>query len=106
MSIDAIWEDEDGKRIETVYDIEGRFFISLNLQLVQSRLPNSHCLRFLDHHGDTVFNWIQIPFLIKELSVIKEMDEFSRAKSHILSVIEISEKSLKDVHTYIRFFGE
>jgi len=61
MSITIAIEGENGNEIESFDDND----------LLQTIIPdyndfNSYCLRFIDLYGDTTYNNLQVPVLIKE----------------------------------------
>jgi hypothetical protein len=68
MGIDLYMEDERGAKLADVSDPRGLVGCLISL----AGLENTVCLRFIDLYGDTVFNQLQIPDLIRELEAARE----------------------------------
>jgi hypothetical protein len=69
MGVDLYLEDERGTRLAEVPDSHG-FMPCLVLLAGQE---DTACLRFIDLYGDTVFNQLQIPVLIREFESARDM---------------------------------
>jgi hypothetical protein len=69
MGVDLYLEDEQGNRLAEVLDPRG--FVPRILLLAEH--ASTVCLRFIDPYGDSVFNQLQIPVLIRELEHAREM---------------------------------
>jgi hypothetical protein len=102
MGVDVQIEDEDGNMIEHMGDIKGQFsnFIP---SLIES---NSFCLRFIDLYGNTIFNQMQIPILIEEISEALEHVENKDNYEFINEILLFIRKAKGQVHTYVRFIGD
>ena len=71
--------------------------------LVSRSLPKTLCLRFVDPYGNTVFNQLQIPDLIREL---QQLSRGAGASETLDRMIELAQKSNGEVHTYLKFIGD
>ena len=99
MGIDVVRVEWDGAVIERIED-EG----------TQSLLPDpskagSVCLRFIDSYGDTVFNYLQIPFLIMELEGALSQISDRVIAAHGRRIIALAQRALPD-RQYVKFIGD
>jgi hypothetical protein len=101
MGVDLRWEDERGDTIEEIYDSKNIF-----ARLLDINKSEMICFRFIDRYGDTIFNQLQIPVLIKELESIFENTSTKQEKDILRQIITLSKKSLGRVHTYLKFYGD
>jgi len=67
MGVNLYMEDEAGAKLAEVLDPRG--FVGCIVSLAGNE--NTVCLRFIDPYGDTVFNQLQIPVLIRELEAAR-----------------------------------
>ena len=102
MGVEARIENEKGVCLQELSDPE---------DLVADLLPkyddeSSICLRFIDLYGDTTFNELQMPILIKEL--IKAIDKTSNndAKEHGKKLLDMAKKVSEEGHLYLKFYGD
>ena len=102
MGIDVRVETESGEVQDEVLD---------DNNLTEKLLPDredgtSPCLRFVDPFGDTLFNQIQIPFVVKELEKRLHGSAKPEVKAHIEAILKAVIATLGEEHTYVRFSGE
>ncbi len=90
-------EKEDGE-VEAIY-ADGD---SIDLRIVAAAPARSCCLRFIDPYGDTIFNQLQIPVLIEELT---ELALNTKEPIYVDDVVEFLKDSI-DNHTHVRFEGD
>ena len=102
MPLSIRWEDEEGEVLEELLPDRGA---SLNA-VVAAAPSDSLCLRFIDPYGDTVFNRVQLPDLIRELEGARRYLPDGAAPTHIDSVLALVRKAEDEVHTYVRFLGD
>ena len=131
-------EDEEGTKLAHVPDPQG--FVSRIVSLAAHE--NTICPRFIDPYGDTAFNQLQIPVLIRELEAARELvtddrvselgelavDNARKAKwaptvvreiefsnrrmmasdirSHLERVLDLARRAQREVHTYLKFYGD
>ena len=69
MGVNLYMEDEDGARLAEVPDPRG--LVGHIVSIAGSGA--TVCLRFIDLYGDTVFNQLQIPVLIRELETARRL---------------------------------
>jgi hypothetical protein len=102
MGIDVFVESESGEVQDEVLDEK-----TLTEKLLPDREDTiSLCLRFVDPDGDTVFNAIQIPFLVTELENRLRVTSRPEVKSHGEKILKAVKATVGEVHTYVRFSGE
>jgi hypothetical protein len=92
-------EDEHGDVLEW-HVAEG-----IPTELLELAPATSACVRFIDPHGDTVFNQLQLPILIAEVrSALDKVSDPSRqaAFSALIRFLEAS----REGHIYVRFVGD
>jgi hypothetical protein len=64
------------------------------------------CLRFVDPYGDTTFNRPQMPDLLLELDRIKAKARSEEDRQFIMQIIKLAQRCQREVHTYIKFYGD
>src|SRR5687767_8211005 len=102
VSVDCRLETEDGEELERVDDPAG----VLNTLIPTVSEDSFQCWRFIDEHGDTVFNTLQMPQFLDELAIIqaRSADDVSR---RVLAQIEhLARRCRDEVHLYLKFYGD
>jgi hypothetical protein len=102
MGIDLRLESESGEVQDEILD---------DNNLTEKLLPDnddaaSPCLRFVDRDGDTVFNQLQIPVLMRELETRLRGARHPEVKNHGTALLTLLKSAQDQEHTYIRFSGE
>lgn len=69
--------------------------------LSRRALPDSVCLRFVDPYGDTVFNQMQLPVLIDEVTAVAARCEHEHERELLRRLVAFLEAS-RDTHIYVR----
>jgi hypothetical protein len=102
MGIDVKLESEQGEQEDAVLDPQGF------LPMLLSRCRDRHWLliHYIDSYGDTVFNHLQIPTLLDELSRLKEYAESDDERAFLKAVLSIVERTKNQAHSYVRFYGD
>jgi hypothetical protein len=101
MGIDICVETESGEVQDEVLDVG-----NLTEKLLPDREDlSSPCLRFVDPFGDTLFNQIQIPLVIKELEVKLRGQAKPEVKAHCEAILKALRAAIGEEHTYVRFSG-
>ena len=102
MGIDVYLEDETGEKLESIYDPT-----SILPRLIPSHADkSSQCLRFIDPYGVTVYNGLQMPFLLEELETLLQRTQGQEAKEFVARIIELAQRTQNDVHLYLKFNGD
>jgi hypothetical protein len=104
MGINVVWKSESGNELECIYD--PKMLLSHLIINNYKDFKNTYCVHFIDPYGDTIFNQHQIPILITELEGIANTTSDEVTKEHILSILNLSRKSLGQIHTYLWFIGD
>jgi hypothetical protein len=100
MPIDVEWQKEDGT-------ILARYLgPPVAADLIGSTAVGSVCLRFIDPYGDTLFNQIQIPVLIRELRALQAYTTDLPQLTALRELEHFLQQAQGKVHTYIRFLGD
>lgn len=68
--------------------------------------PSTHCLRFIDPYGDTVFNPVQAAVSSGELQTIAETASVAGDRERIEAVIELADLCATGVHVHLWFIGD
>ena len=98
MAIQVVWQDEQGEEIDHC------------LVLWESRLSRrafldrSRCLQYIDPHGVTTFNQLQLPRLAREMerAIARCWDpQLKRRAEQVLEFV----RACDGPHTYIKFTG-
>jgi hypothetical protein len=102
MGIDLRVESESGEVQDEILDDDN---------LTEKLLPDqddstSPCLRFVDRDGDTVFNQLQLPVLLKELEIRLRAVRSPDVMSHGTALLNLLKSAQDQEHTYLRFSGE
>ena len=99
MGIDVRLESEDAEAMgEPVYDRSNHLAKALTN-------ASGSCVGFIDPYGNTVFNQLQLPVLIRELEMLNG-DLPSVAAEHVGMVISLLRGGLDSPHVYARFIGD
>ena len=99
MVIDVRLETENAEPIgEAIYDQSGRLASAL------ADAKGSQ-IEFIDPYGNTVFNQLQLPVLVKELEGVLSKVAAPSCE-HLSAVIELLRRGLEEPHVYARFIGD
>ncbi|MFQ5417484.1 MAG: hypothetical protein ACE5FL_10605 [Myxococcota bacterium] len=101
MGIDIRLENEVGEEIATLLDYEDSLE-KITLECVPKRSPT---LRFIDAFGNTVFNRLQIPYLIRELEIARENLSDESALQFVEDLLALARRCRNEVNTYLKFYG-
>jgi hypothetical protein len=101
MGIDVRLVNAAGDEIATVLD-SGDSLEKIALECVTKQSPT---LRFIDASGDTVFNRLQIPHLIREIEIARESLSDETAARFAEDVLALARRCRDEVHTYLKFSG-
>jgi len=102
VPVDCVLQTEDGEEIDRLSDAEG----VLNRLIPSLEDGSFQCWRFIDPYGDTVFNRLQMPQFLAELSVIRDRAGDATTR-RVLDVLERLAKRCQDeVHLYLSFRGD
>ncbi len=94
MAWTIILEDENK---EPLISIRDEFEIDSDINLSSFKL-----LCFLDAHGDTIFNRLQMDDLIKDLKRLNEIE----ANPLLDKIQKLAEHCKREEHTYLAFYGD
>ncbi len=96
-------EDENGVVLDS---LPGERLVSLLYsKLRENDLAKTHCLQYIDLYGDTTFNMLQKPVLLREVRALEPLCDPDELK-HLRIIIEFLEKHEHGVHTYVKFYGD
>ena len=68
--------------------------------------PDWRCLPSIDPYGMTVFNQVQVPWLIRELEEVLARNDLDAPRSALKELKDAAEWVATEVHTYIRCVGD
>ena len=102
MGVDLRWEDERGRELGCVMDLHNTF----SHVLLNQEWTGTKCIGFIDLYGDTIFNRLQVPVLILELTAVLDSLSDEESKLHVSQLIQIAEQCSQHVHTYLKFRGD
>ena len=102
MSIVLIWEEDCGTELARLSDPHS---------VIQKWLPPTSALefaylRFIDPHGDTIFNTLQLPMLLQELNTCYSKPLEAKVADHLSKAIALVTGAQGFIHTYVRFIGD
>ncbi len=103
MGLSVRLEDENGAPVaEEVYDPR-----NLLHRLLPSHDDASYqCLRFVDWYGDTVFNRLQMPVFLADLSTIRRFARGIEERELLARIGDLAEQCQRGVHLYLKFYGD
>lgn len=64
------------------------------------------CLRFVDPYGDTIFNHLQTPVVLEELSRLHELVRNDDYQAIIRKLKSLGEMCQTETHLYLKFIGD
>ena len=100
MSLSVQVETEDGERQGEPW----RHARSSDLLVAEH--PGTCCLRFIDPHGDTVFNQAQLPVLLAELRALSGRLPERELAPVLRELVAFVQAAAGRVHMYVRFVGD
>ena len=98
-AIRAVLTDERGTEIGSALDLPSGFLPNTNDQVF-------FCLRYIDPYGDTIFNRLQIPLLLKDLVYLKERFTTDEQRKIMRHLEAFCQTCLDEPHVYLRFIGD
>jgi hypothetical protein len=101
MGIDAFLEDERGKQLGEVLDLENL----LSRAIQHGGLDSTVCLRFLDPWGDATFNWLQVPILVAELRALRDRVD-AATRERLDGIVTLAARYKESPHLYVKFYGD
>lgn len=101
MGIDVRLENEAGDEVETLLDYED----SLEKIILECERKRSPTLRFIDAYGNTVFNRLQVPYLIREVELARERLRDQTARDFADDLLALAKRCRAEVNTYLKFYG-
>ncbi len=102
MGIDIYLEDEFGKKIDEIIDINE----TIEKILEKYGDKSFCCLGFIDLYGNTTFNRIQIIQLKKECMMVLNKSKDEEINQFLKELLRLIEKCQNKIHTYIKFDGD
>jgi hypothetical protein len=128
MGVDLCLESETGERLASLHD--PRNYVMYLVELASTR--ETVCLRFIDPYGDTVFNSLQAPVLIRELEETRNLITESRVterarqaygpewqkeaqlraftaseiRAHLEGILELAARAVSEGYLYLKFYGD
>ena len=102
MGLEVVVEDERGRRLASVED---------PTKILRRFLPppddcSFACLRYVDLYGDTMFNRLQMPDVVKELRRVLEEAPVEGEKELLDRIIGLAVQCQSAPHLYLRFYGD
>ena len=104
MGIDCRVEDEDGGFLNGLPDSQS--LVAFLLTPHDSTVGEMVCLRFIDEYGDTTFNQLQIPLLLRELRGAVHRCTNLEARAHGAKLESLVATAEGEMHTYVKFIGD
>jgi hypothetical protein len=101
MALTIQLEDEEGNVIESIFDVG-----DLQRALPESNDSSFSCLRFVDDYGDTVFNRLQAPVVLQELSRVRPAIDTIPEGDFFAELLRLVNRCRVEPHVYLRFVGD
>lgn len=64
------------------------------------------CARFIDPYGDTFFNYLQVPYFLDELRLLKANATNTQQKDCLEQIEELVAQYRDEVHVYVKLIGD
>ena len=93
-------QDEEGK-VEREFDDPHAIYLLLN-----QNESATVCLKFIDPHGDTTFNRVQVERLVAELETAVRGLATPEERRRANALIEFLRPSVYAIHMYVKFVGD
>lgn len=97
-------DDENGKTIDSFQD-DYKLVGIIHQTLSESELSKTHCLQYIDPYGDTTFNMLQKPVLVRELRSLQSKCD-SETRDYLQPIIGFLIRHEHEFHTYVKFYGD
>lgn len=99
-------EDHKGEVIGECIDQHG--LLNSLLEYCYKNPAKLSTFKYIDLYDDTVFNSLQIKDLISDIDFLKQQSQImNQEKFEFLSLLtELCNKSLKEPHQYLKFYGD
>jgi hypothetical protein len=68
--------------------------------------PTFRCLGVIDRYGDTVFNQLQIPYLLEDLARLDRSSATEAEEEGLRRLEVLARACLDDIHVYLWFIGD
>jgi hypothetical protein len=102
VGFDIRLEDEAGHVIDALTDPKNLLHALLPA-LDDEAFP---CLRFIDPYGDTTFNQVHIPFLLRELESLKLRTTSAEERALVAKIQGLAQRGRAEPHLYVKFYGD
>jgi hypothetical protein len=102
MSLRIRLEGERGEQYDTISDTHHLFWRLMQ----ESAVKDTSCLRFIDPYGNTVFNRLQMPQLLKELADLHDFVNGTEQVEFLSKVEEFVQRCAREPHLYIKIYGD
>jgi hypothetical protein len=97
--IQVVVQDENGKPVTDLTDLSAHCLPGAN----DERFV---LLRFVDPYGDTVFNCLQVPHLLRDLEVLEGLTTDKAVHDQIAQLKTMCQVCLATPHLYVKFIGD
>jgi hypothetical protein len=101
MGLKVALEDERGERLETVIDYTNRLH-----RLLRPYQGGNSFLSQIDWYGYTVFNHLQIPFLLSAFREMAQQIENEEEMRLVEGITDLAKRCEAEVHLYLKFIGD
>ncbi len=98
--IDVRRQDERGNELARYMDA------AVVSEILGQADPDGRCLAFIDPYGDTTFNQLQLPVLLREMQLVRDQLPDGELRSRADDLMKFLRLALDEVHTYIKFIGD
>ncbi len=102
MGLNVILETEKGERLSEAHDPRKL----LNKILPDATDRSYEVIRFIDRYGHTLFNGVQIPYLLEDLKKLVALTQDNDTLLMLQRVRELAMRCEKEPHLYIRVLGD
>jgi hypothetical protein len=102
MGLAISLETEQGEKIGIVADIHNW----LLTQLKRPDLSETHCLRYLDPWGNTIFNHLQMRDLMEDLMRVRNLVTNTEQSELLDKIEEFAKRCTEGIHLYVKFSGD
>jgi hypothetical protein len=91
---------ENGEIVESIADTDGL------VERAMAELPDLRLLRYVDAYGDTYFNKLQMPDLLRDWNAAEKLAQSADDEACWRDLKRLAEECQRRTHLYLRFAGD
>ncbi len=102
MGLTIVLQNEANEGLKSVCDSQN----VLHRVLPSHDDESYQCLRFVDWYGDTIFNYLQMEPLLKDLKRVNAAVTSNEDRRLLSEIAGLAQKCRSERHLYLKFMGD